>query len=115
MSNLKTFNTGIKVPLLVAILSITLVVSGMGVADAVPMPAKQFGKKTMEKLKVAEIKDSQKSSDKKLSLTKNHKGLQADLKTEKVKSDKKLSEQQKAMEKILKMYHKNPYVKSPYK
>lgn len=88
----------------------------MNLAEAVPMGAKQFGSKTIEKMKTAEIKqDIQKTSDKKITHPKNHLGNQAELKKETIKIEKKLVEQQKAMEKIFKLYYKNPYLKSPYR
>ena len=105
----------IKIPLLVAALGASLLVSGMNLAEAAPLGAKQYGSKTMSKIKTAEIKDKTQSSDNKAMNTKNHKGFQPEVKNEKVKADKKLAESQKAAEKLQKIYYKNPYVKSPYK
>lgn len=115
MAKNKAYAQGIKLPIVVAVLAASLIASGMNLAEAVPMGAKQFGSKTMEKMKIAAIKqqDLPKASEKKITFP-THKGIQSELKSETIKIEKKLIEQQKAMEQIFKLYHKNPYFKSPY-
>ncbi len=105
----------LKIPMIVAVLASSLIVSGMNLAEAVPMGAKQFGSKTLAKMKAGEIsQETEKTSDKKITYPKNHKGTQSELKNEQIKLEKKLSEQQKAFVKMQKLFHKNPYAKTPY-
>jgi electron transfer flavoprotein alpha/beta subunit len=115
MAKNKAYAQGIKLPIVVAVLAASLIASGMNLAEAVPMGAKQFGSKTIDKMKIAAIKqDMPKVSEKKVTFP-THKGTQAELKSETVKIEKKLIEQQKAIEKLFKLYYKNPYQRSPYR